>query len=110
MIAKAKTHRSQIASKYKIKARTSMYSPNEYSTKYAIEIKISGFWKESIPFFGKKYEKSDWTVLTYKDEIGYPMVYLYESNTEAIQAMNKIVRSYEQRGDFKVPLPMDMED
>jgi len=91
----------------KIKAKVVMYSPTEYSTKYAIEIKISGFWKESIPFFGKKFKDQDYEVLTYKDEIGYPTIYLYDEHGEAIRAINKIVRSYEQRGDFKVPLPID---
>jgi len=36
--------------------------------RWAIELKTSGFWKESIPFFGKRFEDSDYEPLCFETE------------------------------------------
>jgi len=72
---------------------------------FIIEIKTSGFWKEKIPFIGKKLKASGFETLEYDRGNDYFEPYVYDDQTTAFYELAEIFKQYKERGNFTQPDP-----
>jgi len=72
---------------------------------FIIEIKTAGFWKESIPFIGNKFKKSNFETLEYDRGNGYYEPYIYDNQSTAFYELAEILKQFKDRGNFSQPDP-----